>query len=178
MVLGVTEWQPTNNVIATTTTSRHHPACPVQGLERRGTTLTFEQSMSWARLDTPRHSHVLSRFVPTYEYECLKCGRVFEEKQRISAPALTTCEQCGGSVRRLLSPAPFILKGEGWYVTDYPSESRKKARESEKGAEKKPAETASADKSSGDKSSSEKSSTAASSSGTETAATSKSTSTE
>jgi len=35
-------------------------------------------------------------------------------------------------VKRLLSPAPFILKGEGWYVTDYPSESRKKAREAEK----------------------------------------------
>jgi len=35
-------------------------------------------------------------------------------------------------VKRLLSAAPFILKGEGWYVTDYPSESRKKALESEK----------------------------------------------
>ena len=35
-------------------------------------------------------------------------------------------------VKRLLSSAPFILKGEGWYVTDYPSESRKKALESEK----------------------------------------------
>jgi hypothetical protein len=33
-----------------------------------------------------------------------------------------------------LSAAPFILKGEGWYVTDYPSAARKKAKESEKGA--------------------------------------------
>ena len=72
--------------------------------------------------------------VPTYEYECEKCHRTFEVRQRISEPALTTCDQCGGAVRRLLSPAPFILKGEGWYVTDYPSESRKKAREAEKSA--------------------------------------------
>src|SRR5438093_1840553 len=70
--------------------------------------------------------------VPTYEYECEKCRRVFEVRQRISEPALTTCDQCGGAVKRLLSAAPFILKGEGWYVTDYPSESRKKALESEK----------------------------------------------
>ena len=74
--------------------------------------------------------------MPTYEYECLKCRRVFEIRQRISEPALTVCDACGGQVRRLLSAAPFILKGEGWYVTDYPSESRKKALQSEKPAEK------------------------------------------
>jgi putative FmdB family regulatory protein len=70
--------------------------------------------------------------VPTYEYECDACHRTFEVRQRISEPALTTCDACGGSVRRLLSPAPFILKGGGWYVTDYPSESRKKAMDAEK----------------------------------------------
>jgi putative FmdB family regulatory protein len=70
--------------------------------------------------------------VPTYEYECAACRRVFEIRQRISEPPLTICDVCGGSVHRLISAAPFILKGEGWYVTDYPSESRKKAREAEK----------------------------------------------
>jgi putative FmdB family regulatory protein len=74
--------------------------------------------------------------MPTYEYECLKCRRVFEIRQRISEPALTVCDECGGAVRRLLSAAPFILKGEGWYVTDYPSESRKQALKSEKSSEK------------------------------------------
>ena len=72
--------------------------------------------------------------MPTYEYECNKCRRVFEVRQRISEPALTTHDGCGGEVHRLLSPAPFILKGEGWYVTDYPSEARKKARDAEKSA--------------------------------------------
>lgn len=74
--------------------------------------------------------------MPTYEYECLKCRRVFEIRQRISEPALTACDVCGGEVRRLLSAAPFILKGGGWYVTDYPSESRKQALQSEKSSDK------------------------------------------
>lgn len=71
--------------------------------------------------------------MPTYEYECPRCPRVFEVKQRITEPALVTCDVCGGPIHRLLSAAPFILKGEGWYVTDYPSESRKKAKESTSG---------------------------------------------
>ena len=74
--------------------------------------------------------------MPTYEYHCDGCGRDFEVKQRITENPLTTCDVCGGAVRRLLSPAPFILKGEGWYVTDYPSAARKKAMESDKGGEK------------------------------------------
>src|SRR5256886_17274835 len=87
--------------------------------------------------------------MPTYEYECLKCRRVFEIRQRISEPALTVCDVCGGSVRRLISSAPFILKGEGWYVTDYPSASRKKAMEPERSGDK--TTPASREKSGGDK---------------------------
>ncbi len=70
--------------------------------------------------------------VPTYEYQCERCERVFEVRQRISDPPLAACEKCGGPVRRLLSPAPFILKGPGFYVNDYPSEARKKAVEADK----------------------------------------------
>ncbi len=70
--------------------------------------------------------------VLTYEYQCERCERVFEVRQRISEPPLATCEKCGGPVRRLLAPAPFILKGSGFYVNDYPSEARKKAQEVEK----------------------------------------------
>lgn len=69
--------------------------------------------------------------MPTYEYECPKCPRVFEVRQRITEKPLETCDVCGGSVRRLLSASTFILKGGGWYVTDYPSESRKKAMKAE-----------------------------------------------
>jgi len=91
--------------------------------------------------------------VPTYEYECSKCPRVFEVRQRITEAPLTTCDVCGGPVRRLLSAAPFILKGAGWYVTDYPSEARKKAAK---------AESPSSDSSAAAAGTSEKSSTSAS----------------
>jgi predicted nucleic acid-binding Zn ribbon protein len=37
-------------------------------------------------------------------------------------------------MRKLISPSAFILKGSGWYVTDYPSKSRKEGMEAEKKA--------------------------------------------
>ena len=70
--------------------------------------------------------------VLTYEYECSGCGRTFEVRQRISEAPLERCPECGGRVRRVLAPAPFILKGSGFYVYDYPSEARKKGISEEK----------------------------------------------
>ena len=102
--------------------------------------------------------------MPTYEYHCDGCGRDFEVRQRISEAALTTCDVCGGSVRRLISAAPFILKGEGWYVTDYPSAARKKAMESEKGGDSKPAAAPEKSESSSSATSSDATAKAASSS--------------
>lgn len=109
--------------------------------------------------------------MPTYEYECDACHRVFEVRQRITEDPLTTCDACGGAVHRLLSAAPFILKGEGWYVTDYPSASRKKALDSEKSssssastASDKPAAKTDGAKSDGGSSSSSSTASGASSS--------------
>jgi putative FmdB family regulatory protein len=84
--------------------------------------------------------------MPTYEYECPKCPRVFEVRQRITEPALETCDRCGGPIHRLLSAAPFILKGEGWYVTDYPSDARKKATSAESSGKESSAKEASSAK--------------------------------
>jgi putative FmdB family regulatory protein len=106
--------------------------------------------------------------VPTYEYHCDGCGREFEVKQRISEDSLTTCDVCGGHVRRLLSAAPFILKGGGWYVTDYPSAARKKALESEKSGTNSPA--APKEKSGAEKSSPEKSTSSSDSASTSSSA--------
>lgn len=88
--------------------------------------------------------------MPTYEYECPKCPRVFEVRQRITEPALATCDRCGGPIHRLLSPAPFILKGGGWYVTDYPSEARKKGTSSESGSKESTAKDSTSKESSKD----------------------------
>ena len=87
--------------------------------------------------------------MPTYEYECPKCPRVFEVRQRITEPALETCDRCGGPIHRLLSAAPFILKGEGWYVTDYPSEARKKGASSESSSKESSSKESSSKESTG-----------------------------
>jgi len=80
--------------------------------------------------------------MPIYEYQCENCNRRFEVMQRMTEPLLATCEKCGGHVRRLISQTSFVLKGNGWYVTDYPSESRKKAMSQEKSSgESKSTET-------------------------------------
>ena len=75
--------------------------------------------------------------MPIYEYECLKCGDTFEVMHSISADPLKKHGEngCKGKVQRLVSASGFILKGEGWYTSDYPSEARKKGWEEEsKGA--------------------------------------------
>lgn len=54
-----------------------------------------------------------------YEYECLTCGHNFEVWQKITEDPIKNCERCGGEVRRLIGQTGFILKGSGWYVTDY-----------------------------------------------------------
>ena len=52
--------------------------------------------------------------MPTYEYECTRCGERFERRQAITDAALGECPDCRGEVRRLVSGgAGFILKGGG-----------------------------------------------------------------
>ena len=73
--------------------------------------------------------------MPVYEYACSACGGSFEAAQKISEPVLTECRLCGAaSVRKVLSPTAFVLKGSGWYATDYPSADRKRSSETEKPA--------------------------------------------
>ena len=57
--------------------------------------------------------------MPLYEYSCHRCGKTFEVMQKFSDEPLTTHENCGGEVERLISAPSFQFKGTGWYVTDY-----------------------------------------------------------
>jgi putative FmdB family regulatory protein len=71
--------------------------------------------------------------VPTYEYRCPK-GHEFEKFQRMSDPPEAECPTCGEPSERILSGgAGLLFKGEGFYITDYRSDSYKKAAEKEKG---------------------------------------------
>ena len=60
--------------------------------------------------------------MPIYEYKCNKCG-VFEAMQGIKEPALKKCPTCKSKVERQMSRGSFILKGSGWYATDYAKKS-------------------------------------------------------
>jgi putative FmdB family regulatory protein len=73
--------------------------------------------------------------MPTYQYRCQSCGD-YEVSQRITEAALSSCSTCGKPVERLISAAAFVLKGSGWYTTDY---ARKSANGTEKKSEDKAA---------------------------------------
>ena len=59
--------------------------------------------------------------MPTYEYLCKKCGHAFEEFQSMSDAPLTRCPECGTDnlARVMGGGGGFILKGSGFYGTDY-----------------------------------------------------------
>ena len=72
--------------------------------------------------------------MPTYEYECDKCGHKFETFQSIKANPLKKCPKCKGNLRRLIGVgAGIIFKGSGFYATDYRGEDYKKKEKEEKG---------------------------------------------
>jgi putative FmdB family regulatory protein len=71
--------------------------------------------------------------VPTYEYACRACGEHREVVQSFSDPALTTCESCGGELRKVFSAAGLIFKGSGWHVKDYAGSGRPPVRSGEAG---------------------------------------------
>lgn len=69
--------------------------------------------------------------MPIYEYSCLKCGDRIEDLQGLHDAPLTTCEACGGDLKKLLSAPAFQFKGSGWYVTDYAKKDKKASESSE-----------------------------------------------
>jgi putative FmdB family regulatory protein len=106
--------------------------------------------------------------MPIYEYRCAKCG-VFEQIQRITEKSVKRCPTCKGKVERIMSSTSFVLKGTGWYATDYPRGGKP---DSSKPAET-PAAAPTASESDGKSSSKADSSTISSTSSDKPAGTSK-----
>jgi len=72
--------------------------------------------------------------MPTYDYECEKCGKRFEFFQKMTDERLTDCpeEGCDGKVKRLIGTgAGLLFKGSGFYITDYRSDSYKTGAKNE-----------------------------------------------
>lgn len=67
--------------------------------------------------------------MPTYEYECTKCGHVFEEFKPMSAPKRERCPECRGKVERLVSGGMgVVFKGSGFYKTDSRAKTESKSK--------------------------------------------------
>jgi putative FmdB family regulatory protein len=62
--------------------------------------------------------------MPIYEYRCGACDKIFEVQQKISDAPLAKCKACGGPVEKIISQSSFVLKGSGWYKTDYASKDK------------------------------------------------------
>ncbi|UCD76503.1 MAG: zinc ribbon domain-containing protein [Phycisphaerales bacterium] len=99
--------------------------------------------------------------MPTYEYNCRNCDHEFELFQQMTAPVKRKCPECGRlTLQRLIGTGAGVLfKGNGFYETDYRSESYRKAARADKDAATgangksdsgKPDKTSSKDKASSD----------------------------
>ena len=49
--------------------------------------------------------------MPTYEYECTKCGHHFELVQSMNDRPRSRCPECRGKVRKLILPAAGYNRG-------------------------------------------------------------------
>jgi len=74
--------------------------------------------------------------MPTYEYECKKCGYRFEKFQKMTEPPVEVCPECKEKkVKRLISAGSGVIyKGPGFYTTEYRSEEYKRKANEEKHA--------------------------------------------
>ena len=77
--------------------------------------------------------------MPTYEYECEKCGYQFDMFQNMTDEPVKTCPKCDGAVVRLIGAGSgIIFKGSGFYQTDY--KNKKTARDKDAPACPKPSD--------------------------------------
>jgi putative FmdB family regulatory protein len=91
--------------------------------------------------------------MPTYRYQCAKCGETFEQWQPITDDALKKHPVCGGKVTRVLGSVGIVLKGSGFYRNDNRSSSRSTAAKADKSSESSGSSDSSGSDSSGSDSS-------------------------
>ena len=64
--------------------------------------------------------------MPIYAYKCDSCGFAKDVLQKLSDAPLALCPSCGvASFKKQLTAAGFLLKGSGWYATDFKDSGKK-----------------------------------------------------
>ena len=56
--------------------------------------------------------------MPTYVYECAKCGEEVEAWQSFTDDPLKRHAGCGGRLTKVLQPVGIVFKGSGFHRTD------------------------------------------------------------
>jgi putative FmdB family regulatory protein len=79
--------------------------------------------------------------VPTYDYRCKACGQELEVFQSFSDDPLTTCEACGGELRKLFGAPGIAFKGSGFYKTDSRGSSKRSSTSSSSSTDKTSADS-------------------------------------
>jgi len=81
---------------------------------------TYERDREGGILSSLSISSVLRCYtVPVYEYQCKKCGNVFEREHAIGEKKKYKCPDCSSSrTGKIISPVGVIFKGSGFYATD------------------------------------------------------------
>lgn len=65
--------------------------------------------------------------MPLYDYECRNCGHRVEVLHGVNDSGPTACEECGGTMRKLLSVPAIVFRGSGWAKKDF-RDSRSKGK--------------------------------------------------
>ncbi len=102
-------------------------------------------------MNTARPSAILVPSpMPTFDFQCAKCGTVFEFARPFGSKATPACPKCKSKkTEKLLTPPAIQFKGSGWYKTD----SRKPQEPKKEPAQEKKEAQSTAPKSSGEGSS-------------------------
>ena len=81
--------------------------------------------------------------MPIYEFKCGSCGTINEFLMSIRDNTPEICTSCGakGSLQKIISRNNFVLKGQGWYETDFKEPANKKEEKKKETPKNVPSKT-------------------------------------
>ncbi|TWP38631.1 FmdB family zinc ribbon protein [Leekyejoonella antrihumi] len=56
--------------------------------------------------------------MPTYAYACKDCGHRFDIVQAFTDDTLSSCPECGGTLKKVWGSVGVVFKGSGFYRND------------------------------------------------------------
>ncbi|MGH8950998.1 MAG: FmdB family zinc ribbon protein [Acidimicrobiia bacterium] len=69
--------------------------------------------------------------MPTYEYNCKRCGETIEVFQSFSEKPLRKHPDCGGDLQKVFHARGVVFKGSGFYSTDSRASDSKSSKKTE-----------------------------------------------